>query len=116
MIGKGIKKWVILLNRINFLLLDCAVLSGEIPSEPMHTPAPSIKKTNFRWAIVAMLFFVTKVSTLGGMITALLIGCALNESGLGGYEIAFKVASCGYLLGIVIIHILVPRMKALTKI
>ena len=60
--------------------------------------------------------FGTTVSTLGGMVTALLIGHALNESGEKGYEIAFKVASCGYLLGIVVIHLLVPRMKPLKKI
>ncbi|MEN8228583.1 MAG: MFS transporter [Bacteroidota bacterium] len=60
--------------------------------------------------------FATTVSTAGGMVTALLIGHALNESGQGGYEIAFKVASIGYLIGIIIIHLLVPRMKPLTKI
>ncbi len=60
--------------------------------------------------------FATTVSTAGGMITALLLGHALGESGQGGYEIAFKVASFGYLLGIIIIHLLVPRMKPLEKI
>jgi ACS family hexuronate transporter-like MFS transporter len=60
--------------------------------------------------------FATTVSTLGGMITALLIGFALNESSQGGYEIAFKVASFGYLVGILVIHLLVPRMKPITKI
>ena len=60
--------------------------------------------------------FATTVSTAGGMITALLLGHALGESSQGGYEIAFKVASSGYLIGIVIIHLLVPRMKPLTKI
>lgn len=60
--------------------------------------------------------FATTISTIGGMVTALLIGRALNESAQGGYEIAFAVASCMYLVGISIIHILVPRMKPLTKI
>ena len=60
--------------------------------------------------------FATTVSTLGGMVTALLIGFALDESGQKGYEIAFAVASCMYLVGISIIHLLVPKMKALTKI
>lgn len=60
--------------------------------------------------------FATTVSTLGGMVTALLIGYALNESGPEGYKIAFAVASCGYLIGIAIIHILVPKMTPLTKI
>lgn len=60
--------------------------------------------------------FATTVSTLGGMVTALLIGYALNESGPEGYKIAFAVASFGYLIGIAIIHILVPKMKPLSKI
>ncbi len=60
--------------------------------------------------------FATTVSTLGGMVTALLIGYALNESGPEGYKIAFAVAAFGYLIGIAIIHILVPKMKPLTKI
>lgn len=60
--------------------------------------------------------FATTVSTLGGMVTALLIGYALNESGPEGYKIAFAVAAFGYLIGITIIHILVPKMKPLTKI
>lgn len=60
--------------------------------------------------------FATTISTLGGMVTALLIGFALSESSQAGYEIAFAVASCMYLVGILIIHLLVPRMKPLTKI
>jgi len=60
--------------------------------------------------------FATTISTLGGMVTALLIGYVLNESSQQGYEIAFAVASCMYLVGILIIHLLVPRMKPLTKI
>ena len=60
--------------------------------------------------------FATTVSTAGGMVTALLLGHALGESSQGGYEIAFKVASCGYLIGFTIMHLLVPRMKPLTKL
>lgn len=60
--------------------------------------------------------FATTVSTLGGMVMALFVGYVLNESGAEGYKIAFAVASCGYLIGIVVIHLLVPKMKPLTKI
>jgi len=60
--------------------------------------------------------FATTVSTLGGMLMALLVGYVLNESGTEGYKIAFAVASCGYLIGIGIIHLLVPKMKSLTNI
>jgi ACS family hexuronate transporter-like MFS transporter len=59
--------------------------------------------------------FATTVSTIGGILTALLVGYALNEAGNDGYKIAFAVASCGYLIGIIIIHILVPRMKPISQ-
>jgi ACS family hexuronate transporter-like MFS transporter len=60
--------------------------------------------------------FATTVSTLGGMLMALLVGYVLNESGTEGYKVAFAVASCGYLIGIAVIHLLVPKMTPLTKI
>jgi ACS family hexuronate transporter-like MFS transporter len=60
--------------------------------------------------------FATTISTLGGMLTALLVGYVLNESGSEGYNIAFAVASGGYLVGIAVLHLLVPKMKPLTKI
>ncbi len=55
--------------------------------------------------------FATTVSTIGGMIMALFVGYLLNESGSEGYNIAFAVASFGYLIGIGVIHLLVPKMK-----
>lgn len=55
--------------------------------------------------------FATTVSTIGGILTALLVGYVLNEAGNEGYKIAFAVASCGYLIGIIIIHYLTPKMK-----
>jgi ACS family hexuronate transporter-like MFS transporter len=60
--------------------------------------------------------FATTMSTIAGMITALLIGMVLNESGTEGYNIAFAVAAFGYLIAITLIHLLVPRMKPLTSI
>ena len=60
--------------------------------------------------------FGTTVSTAGGMLAAFLVGYVLNESGTEGYNIAFAVASCGYLIGIIIIQILVPKLQPLTKI
>jgi len=58
----------------------------------------------------------TTVSTLGGMLTALLIGFALNESGQDGYKVAFAVASCGYLIAISLIHIILPRLTPVKNI
>ena len=60
--------------------------------------------------------FATTVSTLGGIMMALMVGYLLNESGTEGYNIAFAVASCGYLVGISIMHLLVPKMQPLTKL
>ena len=60
--------------------------------------------------------FATTVSTLGGMLTALLVGYVLNESGTEGYKIAFGIASCGYLIGIGIVQLLVPKMQPLTSL
>lgn len=60
--------------------------------------------------------FATTISTLGGMLMALLVGYVLNESGTDGYKIAFAVASFGYLIAIGIIHLLVPKMEPLTKL
>ncbi len=57
--------------------------------------------------------FGTTVSTLGGMLTALLIGYVLGEAGTEGYNIAFAVASCGYLIAVAVIHILIPKLKPL---
>jgi ACS family hexuronate transporter-like MFS transporter len=60
--------------------------------------------------------FATTVSTLGGMLMALAVGYVLNESGQEGYNVAFAVASFGYLIGIVVLHLLVPDMKPLSNI
>jgi ACS family hexuronate transporter-like MFS transporter len=60
--------------------------------------------------------FATTVSTLVGMLTSLLIGYALNESGTEGYKIAFLIASFGYLIAIIVIHLLIPKMKPLKEI
>lgn len=60
--------------------------------------------------------FATTISTLGGMLMALLVGYVLNESGTEGYNIAFAVASCGYLIGIFVIHVLVPKLTPITEI
>ncbi len=66
--------------------------------------------------VATIVGFATTVSTIGGIFMALLVGYALNKSGTEGYNIAFAVASCGYLIGIGIIHLLVPKMKPITKL
>ncbi len=53
----------------------------------------------------------TTVSSFAAMGTALLIGYALNESGLDGYVLPFVVASFAYLVGLLVIHLLSPKFK-----
>ena len=69
----------------------------------------------FKNVVGSVTGFATTISTLGGLLSALLIGYALNESGPEGYKIAFAVASCGYLIGFAILHLLVPKMKPLAE-
>jgi MFS transporter, ACS family, hexuronate transporter len=55
--------------------------------------------------------FLPQSVLLGGMITALLIGYALNESGTDGYVFPFVIAAFGYLAGLLVIHLISPKMK-----
>jgi ACS family hexuronate transporter-like MFS transporter len=65
--------------------------------------------------VASVTGFATTISTIGGLISAMLIGCALNQSNTTGYQIAFAISSLCYLIGLLIIHILVPRMKPIIK-
>jgi len=64
--------------------------------------------------VASVTGFATTISTLGGLLSAMLIGYALNESNTTGYQLAFAVASVCYLIGLVIVHLLVPRMKPIS--
>ena len=64
--------------------------------------------------VASVTGFATTISTLGGLLSAMLIGYALNESNITGYQIAFTVASVCYLVGLIIVHLLVPRMKPIS--
>jgi ACS family hexuronate transporter-like MFS transporter len=59
----------------------------------------------------SVIGFSTTVSSIAGMGTALLIGYALNESGVGGYVFPFVIAAFGYLVGLLVIHLISPKMK-----
>jgi MFS transporter, ACS family, hexuronate transporter len=59
----------------------------------------------------SVIGFSTTISSLAGMVTALLIGYALNESGTGGYVFPFVIAAFGYLAGLLVIHLISPKMK-----
>lgn len=59
----------------------------------------------------SVIGFSTTVSSIAGMITALLIGYALNEAGTEGYVFPFVIAAFGYLIGLLVIHLVSPRLK-----
>jgi ACS family hexuronate transporter-like MFS transporter len=59
----------------------------------------------------SVIGFSTTVSSIMGMITALLIGYALNESGTDGYVFPFVISAFGYLIGLGVIHLVSPKLK-----
>ncbi len=59
----------------------------------------------------SVIGFSTTISSMAGMITSLLIGYALNESGTDGYVFPFVIAAFGYLVGLLLIHLVSPKMK-----
>ena len=48
---------------------------------------------------------------MGGAIAAFLVGKILQNIGIDGYAIPFAIAGCGYMLALLIIHLLVPKIK-----
>lgn len=48
---------------------------------------------------------------IGGAIVAFSIGKILQNIGVDGYAIPFAVAGCGYLIALLIVHLLVPKLK-----
>jgi ACS family hexuronate transporter-like MFS transporter len=58
----------------------------------------------------SVIGFSTTVSSFTAMGTALLIGMALEQSGVNGYVFPFVIAAFGYLAGLLVIHLLSPKM------
>jgi len=48
---------------------------------------------------------------MGGAIVAYSVGKILQNIGVDGYAIPFAIAGCGYLIALLIIHLLVPKIK-----
>ncbi len=48
---------------------------------------------------------------VGGAIVAFGVGKILQNVGTDGYAIPFAVAGCGYLIALLIVHLLVPKIK-----
>ena len=64
----------------------------------------------------SVIGFSTTVSSIAGMISALLIGYALNEAGVDGYIFPFVIAAFGYLTGLLVMHLVSPRMEPVSGI
>ena len=50
---------------------------------------------------------------IGGAIVAFSVGKILQNIGVDGYAIPFAIAGCGYLIALLIVHLLVPRIKTI---
>jgi len=59
----------------------------------------------------SVIGFSTTVSSFVSMGTSLLIGYVLNESGTQGYVFPFVIAAFGYLTGLLVIHLISPKME-----
>ncbi len=64
----------------------------------------------------SVIGFSTTVSSIAGMITALLIGWMLTESGVDGYVLPFVIAAFGYLAGLLVIHLISPKLKPVSSV
>jgi len=51
---------------------------------------------------------------VGGAIVAFGVGKILQNIGTDGYSIPFAIAGCGYLIALLVVHLLVPKIKTIT--
>lgn len=63
----------------------------------------------------SVIGFSTTISSFAAMGTALVIGYTLNKSGTEGYVVPFVMAAFGYLIGLLVIHLLSPKMKSIAE-
>lgn len=59
----------------------------------------------------SVIGFSTTVSSIAGIGTAYLIGMALEGSGVKGYVFPFVIAAFGYLVGLLVMHLISPKME-----
>ena len=62
------------------------------------------------WSIAGFGGFAGAV---GGAIAAFSVGKILQNIGVDGYSIPFAVAGMGYLVALLIVHLLVPKIKTI---
>ena len=63
-------------------------------------------------ATASVTGFAGFCGAVGGIIATFSVGKILQNAGINGYAVPFAVAGCGYLLALLIIHLLVPKIKA----
>ena len=59
----------------------------------------------------SVIGFSTTVSSFAGIGTAYLIGLALNDAGAEGYVFPFVIAAFGYLIALLVMHLISPKLK-----
>ena len=59
----------------------------------------------------SVIGFSTTVSSFAGIGTAYLIGLALNDAGAEGYVFPFVIAAFGYLVALLVMHLISPKLK-----
>jgi ACS family hexuronate transporter-like MFS transporter len=64
----------------------------------------------------SVIGFSTTVSSIAGIGTAYLIGMALEGAGAKGYVFPFVIAAFGYLAGLLVMHLISPKMKPVNNI
>jgi len=64
-------------------------------------------------AIGSVAGFGGFAGAIGGAIVAFSVGKILQNIGIKGYAIPFAIAGCGYLIALLIIHLLVPKIKTI---
>lgn len=62
----------------------------------------------------SVIGFSTTVSSFAGIGTAFLIGLALDDAGVDGYVFPFVIAAFGYLAGLLVMHLISPKMKSVS--
>lgn len=64
-------------------------------------------------AIGSVAGFGGFAGAVGGAVAAFSVGKILQNTGPDGYAIPFAVAGCGYLIALLIVHLLVPEIKTI---
>jgi len=64
-------------------------------------------------AIGSVAGFGGFAGAVGGAIVAFSVGKILQNVGIDGYAIPFAIAGCGYLIALLIVHLLVPRIRTI---